>query len=286
MPFPYAFSASQRDLAVSSPDMADFGASFKKARESKGISLDQIAAGTRISTRFLLAIENEEFQLLPGGIFNRGFVRTYAEKIGIDPEQAIADYERLASVREPAEVQAAPAARGEKKSGRLYPVAIVGLVLLIVVFYVATKETSNTAQTAGAPTVASPAVVQPPAQPVGPPPQAEPPAPQSAPPVTISAAAPEPEQAPPAKETIRLDVKVKDTTWIKVNADGTSVDPGETLEPGMTRHFDAQNSLFLAIGNAAGLDLRINDMPGKDLGKSGRVREINITPDNLKDFVK
>ena len=135
MPFPYAFSASQRDLAVSSPDMADFGASFKKARESKGISLDQIAAETRISTRFLTAIENEEFQLLPGGIFNRGFVRTYAEKIGLDPEQAVADYERLVTVREPAEIQTAPAAQSEKKGGHLYPVAIGGLILLIAIFY-------------------------------------------------------------------------------------------------------------------------------------------------------
>src|SRR5882672_8619384 len=78
-----------------SSDMSNFGASFKKARESKGISLERIAAETRISTRFLLAIENEEFNLLPGGIFNRGFVRTYAEKVGLDPDQSVADYERL-----------------------------------------------------------------------------------------------------------------------------------------------------------------------------------------------
>src|SRR5207245_3736177 len=89
--------------------MSNFGASFKKARESKGISLDRIAAETRISTRFLLAIENEEFHLLPGGIFNRGFVRTYAEKVGVDPDQAVADYERLAGAREPAEPTATPA---------------------------------------------------------------------------------------------------------------------------------------------------------------------------------
>src|SRR6266513_1961428 len=83
--------------------MTNFGASLKKARESKGISLNQIATETRISTRFLTAIENEEFSLLPGGIFNRGFVRTFAEKVGLDPDQAVADYERLVAVREPAE---------------------------------------------------------------------------------------------------------------------------------------------------------------------------------------
>ena len=83
--------------------MPNFGASFKKARESKGIPLDRIATETRISTRFLQAIENEDFHLLPGGIFNRGFIRTYAERLGLDPEQAVAEYEQLAEVRAPSE---------------------------------------------------------------------------------------------------------------------------------------------------------------------------------------
>ena len=156
-------------------DMTNFGARFKEARESRGVSLDQIAAETRISTRFLLAIENEEFQLLPGGIFNRGFVRSYAEKIGLDPDQAVAEYERLAQTREPVETTVAPAPQEKKSQRNLYPVAIGGLVLLIIIFYVVTRESSNTAQTASAPppaaSVPAPAGV-PPAQPVQPPPTA------------------------------------------------------------------------------------------------------------------
>jgi cytoskeleton protein RodZ len=273
--------------------MPNFGASFKQARESKGISLDRIAKETRISTRFLQAIENEEFHLLPGGIFNRGFVRTYAEKIGLDTEQAVADYERLAQVREPAEVQPPPAVRQEKSDRKLYPVAIVGLILLIIVFYVVTRESSNIAQTASAPPAApaaSPTVPATPATPApGPPAAVQPsaePAPPNRPPVTTSAA-PEPAPVTPApKEVIRVDIQAKEETWIKVDADGKSANPGEILEPGMTRHFGARNSLFLAIGNAGGLDLKINDMAGKDLGKTGKVRELNITPANIKDFVK
>jgi cytoskeletal protein RodZ len=56
--------------------MSEFGARFKKARESQNISLDRIAVETCISTRFLRAIEDEQFEALPGGIFNRGFIRT------------------------------------------------------------------------------------------------------------------------------------------------------------------------------------------------------------------
>jgi cytoskeleton protein RodZ len=263
-------------------DMTNFGASFKKARESRGVSLDQIAAETRISTRFLVAIENEEFNLLPGGIFNRGFVRSYAEKIGLDPDQAVAEYERLAQVREPAaETTVAPAAQERKSERNLYPVAIGGLLLVILIFYVVTRETSNTAQTASTPptpppvaSVSAPAATQP-AQPAQPP---------STPPET-SAAAPEPPPAPaPVAEPLRIDMDVKEPTWIKVEVDGNPVNPGELLEPGMTRHFAAQKSIFLTIGNASGLALKINDMPTKNLGKPGQVRELHITPENIKDF--
>src|SRR5438132_2670586 len=148
MSFPYDSPQVKGKPAVSSSDMANFGASFKQARESKGISLDRIAAETRISTRFLLAIENEEFQLLPGGIFNRGFVRTYAEKIGLDPEQAVADYERLAEVREPAEPVQSGIAPARKINRQLYPVAIGGLALLILIFYIVTRDSGSTVETA------------------------------------------------------------------------------------------------------------------------------------------
>ena len=268
---------------VLSSDMANLGASFKQARESKGISLDKIAAETRISTRFLQAIEDEEFNLLPGGIFNRGFVRTYAEKLGLDPVQALADYERLTILREPTEIPAAPTAPREKTNRHLYPVAIGGLVLLIVIFYVATRESSNLAQTASAPPApppaSAPAVVQPA------PPAAAPTPPTPPPPETATSPVPKPEPAPPTA-VLRIDVEVKEETWIKVDADGKAVNPGELLGPGMTRHFAAQNSVNLTIGNAAGLVLKINDMPAKDLGTSGKVRELRITPDTIKNFVR
>jgi transcriptional regulator with XRE-family HTH domain len=242
--------------------MTNFGASLKKARESKGISLDQIAIETRISSRFLTAIENEEFHLLPGGIFNRGFVRAYAEQVGIDPDQAVADYERIAGIAEPAQTTAAavnpPAARIERN---LYAIAIGALVLLVVLFYLLTRD-SDKAQSAAP----GPAQIQAPA-----------PAPQ-----TVEAA-PEPEPPPPP-ETLSLELVAKQATWIKITTDGNTVVSGEILEVGMTRKFTAQNSIDLTIGNAAGLNLKINDMLSKPLGRAGQVRELNITQDNFKDF--
>src|SRR5215510_9864137 len=103
--------------------MTEFGASFKKAREARGVSLDEIAIETRISTRFLLAIENEDFRLLFGGIFNRGFIRTYAERVGLDPERAVADYERLAQAAD-SEAQHTVESSAARTGRNLYPIAI------------------------------------------------------------------------------------------------------------------------------------------------------------------
>ena len=68
-------------------------------------------------------------------------------------------------------------------------------------------------------------------------------------------------------------------------SDGTTVNAGEILQPGMARKFTAQNTLKLSVGNAAGLNLKLNDKSMKPLGKSGQVREVTITPDTAKDFI-
>src|ERR1041384_5323237 len=120
--------------------MAEFGATFKKARESLGISLDDIALETRIGTRFLQAIENEQFELLPGGIFNRGFIRSFAQRVGLDPEKAVSDYERLAANDEPLDDGSPPAMATHKKPSRLYPITVGALILLVAIFYIVTHE--------------------------------------------------------------------------------------------------------------------------------------------------
>src|SRR5574340_476964 len=69
--------------------MADFGAELREARERRGISLRQIAAATKISVVALEALERNDISRLPGGIFSRAFVRSYATEVGLDPDEAI-----------------------------------------------------------------------------------------------------------------------------------------------------------------------------------------------------
>ncbi|MBI3698161.1 MAG: helix-turn-helix domain-containing protein, partial [Acidobacteria bacterium] len=72
-----------------------FGETLRGEREARGITLEDISTATKISMRMLHAIESEEFDRLPGGVFNVNFVRQYARHIGLDEEEVIADYRRL-----------------------------------------------------------------------------------------------------------------------------------------------------------------------------------------------
>lgn len=70
-----------------------FGEHLKREREMRGVSLEEIAAATRIKTSFLEAIEKERWDQLPGGVFNRGFIRSIARYLGMDEESLVAEYD-------------------------------------------------------------------------------------------------------------------------------------------------------------------------------------------------
>src|SRR5271163_230570 len=66
--------------------MGQFGEELRKEREARGIALQTITNSTKISNRHLCALEGEQFDRLPGGVFNRGIVRGYARVVGLDEE--------------------------------------------------------------------------------------------------------------------------------------------------------------------------------------------------------
>ncbi|MGB7922316.1 MAG: helix-turn-helix domain-containing protein [Pyrinomonadaceae bacterium] len=75
---------------------ASFGEQLRLAREARGISLREISEQTRISTRYLEAIEADDYKRLPGGIFNKSFIKAYAKYIGYDEKEALEAYMRTA----------------------------------------------------------------------------------------------------------------------------------------------------------------------------------------------
>ena len=78
--------------------MGEFGDKFRKAREKKELSFDDVSNVTKIGSRMLQAIEEEHFDQLPGGVFNKGFIRAYARHLGLNDEEAVTDY--LACLRQ------------------------------------------------------------------------------------------------------------------------------------------------------------------------------------------
>ena len=86
--------------------MLSLGEELKREREFREISLREISEATKINMRMLEAIEKDNYQLLPGGIFNRNFIRAYADFIGLDPEIAVRKYQVQTSTQP--EIKLAP----------------------------------------------------------------------------------------------------------------------------------------------------------------------------------
>src|SRR6476659_9462975 len=81
------------------------GEKLRQAREARGISISEVAEQTRISPQYIESIENDDYRGLPGGIFNKGFVRSFAKYVGVDEQEALMDYSQLIAVNsaQPAE---------------------------------------------------------------------------------------------------------------------------------------------------------------------------------------
>jgi cytoskeletal protein RodZ len=97
-----------------------FGEKLRKQRQQRGLELDAISNTTKISTRMLRALEDEHFDQLPGGVFNKGFVRAYARQVGLDEEEVVADY--LTALRESQIQQQSILPDFRAQAGKLPPV--------------------------------------------------------------------------------------------------------------------------------------------------------------------
>ena len=87
--------------SVSSNQAKDLELDLPAFRKRAGVSLEQIAQSTKIGSRFLEAIEGEQFERLPGGIFSTSYLRQYAEAIGYDEEALVAYYNQTMNLCEP-----------------------------------------------------------------------------------------------------------------------------------------------------------------------------------------
>jgi len=97
--------------------LPSFGEKLKLEREKRNITLEQISVSTKIGIRMLQALEEDKFNQLPGGIFNKGFVRAYSRFVGLDEDQTIAEYLQASGDAAPASTEPGSPEDGARKDG-------------------------------------------------------------------------------------------------------------------------------------------------------------------------
>jgi len=245
--------------------MGSFGENLRRERELRGVSLREIADGTKISVRFLQALEEDRVEVLPGGLFPRAFVRQYAAFLGLDVDKAVADFVAAQGEAPPErKASSAPPRRSPVSLGRAFLAAVAVLAVALTFLRRGDGERARPEPTP-TPVVAAPAVL---------PTDRVYPAPTLAP---TSAA---------KEDSLVLTMTAEQDCWVEVRADGETV-INRVLAEGESQTLEARGEIVLSVGNAGGLSIRVNDRPALPLGRSGEVRKnIVITRQNLPSLVE
>lgn len=246
--------------------MTSPGQELKQDREARGISLKAVADATRISRRYLEAVESDRLDLLPGGFFIKGILKAYAGAVGLDEAAVIERYRRAgvlaAGPQAPARKQLPDGSRSKKRTLSMAGAAAVFIVIASFAAYFLTRPGRTAAPREDNRT--SLGVAAPPR-----------PIPQT---TTAVLVPPEPEKG------LRIEISFTEETWIQVYADGRLALDG-LRAAGDTAEVRADAELLVHLGNAGGLAFKLNGKPGKPFGRSGAVvKNIRITAGNLGSF--
>jgi len=291
--------------------VASFGENLRQARESRKITLQEIAETTKIGTRALQALESNRFDQLPGGIFNKGFVRSYARVVGLDEEKTVAAYVAAANVGDPeVDMQTLSSQVVETRSAGREPLnggTVVGVLAVLVALGMGAlwlnehrKEAREAAAehkvetqvaVASAPAPPTSAVVAPDPAPNA----SQSPSPDS---TVAPTQNPAPNTNQPEEKTstspiaskqntspVEVSISATSKAWISVRSDGKAVE-SLTLDPdkpeSRSRSYSAQEKLLLVIGNPAGLSVTYNGKPAGSLGEEGHRATITFTPEGME----
>lgn len=260
-------------------ELASFGEELRREREIRGISLKEIADSTKISRRFLEAIERNDHKTLPAPVFTRGFVREYARYLGLNTEDIVNRYnfaaagddrieksDHLDRLVHPPTPETSPGAsrhalpqagEGKPRSiprassifnrGALITVMIIAALGAVTWWAITSKRTRQARTETVAPVAA-----------------------------TFTAPAPRPaerttEQAAVDDSRLYLKMEVLDDSWVVLDVDGENV-INDVVTAGSTRTFEADKEFrFRSVGNAAGLRLTLNETALPSLGEEGEV---------------
>ena len=267
------------------------GKYLKNQRESKQISLREVAKNTRVREHVLRAIEADQHHLLPPATYVKGFLLAYAKYLKLDPNDVLLRYERVLkgesiappSVQPPRSKREIPPAQAPKPKQKILwntkqTWVVVGVVVAsFVVFYFFSPYASRppTEPAPGKPVEMKPPIASsPPVLATTRPPEGKPVVQEKksltpSPAVTATTSVQE-------KKAISLQLKAVEETWLSLQADDQS-GKDMILKPGEGMTVQASGRIVMKLGNAGGLDLVLNGKPLGKPGKSGEVLTLVIT---------
>jgi cytoskeleton protein RodZ len=252
---------------------ASFGDELRLAREARGISLRHISDQTRISIRYLEAIESNDYKRLPGGIFNRSFIKAYAKQIGFDEKAAMEGYLRTAREQGEDEVATTPykshvytdASSRSPLMTLLLTIIILAILSLGVYAVLHWYQRRDAASTVTAP--------QQPAATQG----------QNSTASSPSTVAPTP-AAPAGRFRIELTAR-GESVWVSAQVDDNKKARGILLEPDKTEALDAAERLKIQYApvKAKALEVTINGRKARVPADKG---EMLITKEDYEQFLQ
>lgn len=252
--------------------MEEIGKTLRQLREKKGLSLEQVEQAIKIRMRYLEAIEDGDMTVLPGMVYARGFIKSYAEYLGINGQELLDSHETTAQVETSQTSSIDTLTRAERIKPeqdrtpvtgiRLMPQILggAGVLAVVVIAYmllVNNTEDKQTQEPVDTPTTETEQTAPAPVK------QPEP-TPPPKPKTTIAAGQKGPNETSFAVTstdpmTLVMSAAVGDC-WIQVVADGKVV-ASETVKKGDKRTWTADKSLSLQTGNSKAITMQINEQP-------------------------
>lgn len=285
--------------------MPSFGEKLKQEREKRKITLEQISSSTKIGTRMLQALEEDKFNQLPGGIFNKGFVRAYSRVVGLDEDQTVAEYLQASGDAAPPSTEIAGREDGARENEenisrleaisdtrpRQLPWGLFAAALLLVALALSVWSSHRQRERAKQPLHPTPSgAVIPPGK-ASTENNASSSTTDSAPgPTTPASPATGSINSPPAGESTAVPsatpgeftvvIRAREESWTSIIADGKPV-PSPVLEAGSKLTIQGQKEIVVKVGNAAGVNFRFNGKKVESGGASGEVKTVTFGPQGI-----
>jgi cytoskeleton protein RodZ len=269
-----------------------FGEHLKREREMRGVTLEEISAATRIAPRFLAALESEQWELLPGGVFNRGFIRSVARYLGLDEDSLVAEYALETRGRSDPGVVADPPEEPDRNWARIFVVVVVVLVVLAggwaAVHFLGPKIAARLHKHSGEPVNSAPdaaatsSLAANSAQPADPAATVVSDPAISASPLAAGGGG----DVSKSGTTPTLDLKLETARAadVKVVADGKPVFEGH-MDARQVYRFTAMDSLEVSSSESSAIVLELNGQAVATGGQPGQPGSVKLTQKDLKPTV-